>query len=91
VAPLDLLQTSCAPLNYFHYSSSISDHASSFIVFILDSVGRKRPLMFGAGSLVALFAILSAIVAAFPPGVGQSPFFPSFDSLCVKPTQTCEQ
>ncbi|KAF8589342.1 general substrate transporter [Ramaria rubella] len=41
-----------------------------FIVFALDSVGRKKPLMFGAGSLVVLFSILSAIVASFPPGVG---------------------
>ncbi|KAF8482245.1 general substrate transporter [Gautieria morchelliformis] len=41
-----------------------------FIIFALDTVGRKRPLMFGAGSLVVLFSILSAIVASFPPGVG---------------------
>ncbi|GJJ08104.1 hypothetical protein Clacol_002312 [Clathrus columnatus] len=41
-----------------------------FIVFALDSVGRKKPLMFGAGMLVLLFSALSAIVASFPPGVG---------------------
>jgi hypothetical protein len=38
-----------------------------FITFILDSVGRKKPLLFGAGSLVVLFSILSALLASFPP------------------------
>lgn len=41
-----------------------------FIVFALDSVGRKKPLLFGSGMLVALFSVLSAIVASFPPGAG---------------------
>ncbi|KDQ57000.1 hypothetical protein JAAARDRAFT_280302 [Jaapia argillacea MUCL 33604] len=39
-----------------------------FIIFILDRVGRKKPLMFGTGSFVITFSILSAIVASFPPG-----------------------
>jgi len=39
-----------------------------FIIFALDSLGRKKPLMFGAASFVILFSILSAIVASFPPG-----------------------
>ncbi|KAH7907275.1 general substrate transporter [Hygrophoropsis aurantiaca] len=39
-----------------------------FIIFILDSVGRKRPLMFGAGSFVVTFSILAALVASYPPG-----------------------
>lgn len=38
-----------------------------FIVFALDTVGRKKPLMFGAASFVVLFSVLSAIVASFPP------------------------
>lgn len=45
---------------------------TSFIVFILDWVGRKKPLMFGAASFVALFSILSALVASFPPGEDQN-------------------
>ena len=44
----------------------------SFIIFILDWIGRKKPLMFGAASFVALFSILSALVASFPPGEHQS-------------------
>ncbi|KAF8556197.1 sugar transporter [Imleria badia] len=39
-----------------------------FIIFILDWIGRKKPLMFGAGSFVVLFSILAALVASFPPG-----------------------
>ena len=42
----------------------------SFITLILDSVGRKKPLMFGAASFVVTFSILAAVVASFPPGVG---------------------
>ncbi|RDB25726.1 High-affinity glucose transporter [Hypsizygus marmoreus] len=39
-----------------------------FITLILDRVGRKKPLMFGAASFVATFSILAAIVATNPPG-----------------------
>lgn len=39
---------------------------SSFIVFILDRVGRKKPLMFGASSLVVTFSVLAAILATNP-------------------------
>ncbi|KAF9524840.1 general substrate transporter [Crepidotus variabilis] len=39
-----------------------------FIIFILDRVGRKKPLMFGAASFVATFSILAAMVATNPPG-----------------------
>ncbi|KAF8072066.1 general substrate transporter [Lyophyllum atratum] len=38
-----------------------------FIIFVLDRVGRKKPLMFGAASFVATFSILAAIVATNPP------------------------
>ncbi|KAF8240724.1 general substrate transporter [Tricholoma matsutake] len=38
-----------------------------FITLILDRVGRKKPLMFGAASFVATFSILAAIVATNPP------------------------
>jgi len=41
-----------------------------FIIFILDSVGRRKPLIFGASSFVITFSILAAIVACFPPGAG---------------------
>ncbi|KAG5722990.1 High-affinity glucose transporter [Termitomyces sp. T112] len=37
-----------------------------FIVFLLDRVGRKKPLVFGAGSFVCTFSILAAIVATNP-------------------------
>ncbi|KAF8807060.1 hypothetical protein BYT27DRAFT_7242680 [Phlegmacium glaucopus] len=37
-----------------------------FIVFILDRVGRKKPLMFGASSFVVTFSILAAILATNP-------------------------
>ncbi|KAF4614243.1 hypothetical protein D9613_007735 [Agrocybe pediades] len=37
-----------------------------FIIFVLDRVGRKKPLMFGAASFVATFSILSAILATNP-------------------------
>ena len=47
-------------------------NVTSFIIFILDWIGRKKPLMFGAASLVALFSILSALVALFPPGKDQN-------------------
>jgi MFS family permease len=40
----------------------------SFIVFILDRVGRKKPLMFGAASFVVTFSILAAILANDPVG-----------------------
>ncbi|KAL7278979.1 hypothetical protein ACG7TL_006811 [Trametes sanguinea] len=38
-----------------------------FITLILDTVGRKKPLMFGAGSFVVTYSVLTAIVACFPP------------------------
>ncbi|GLB40553.1 putative general substrate transporter [Lyophyllum shimeji] len=38
-----------------------------FITLVLDRVGRKKPLMFGAASFVATFSILAAIVATNPP------------------------
>jgi len=38
-----------------------------FITLILDRVGRKKPLLFGAASFVVLYSILSAIVATNPP------------------------
>ncbi|KAG6917522.1 hypothetical protein DXG01_002269 [Tephrocybe rancida] len=38
-----------------------------FIIFLLDRVGRKKPLMFGATCFVATFSILAAIVATNPP------------------------
>ncbi|TFK75143.1 general substrate transporter [Pluteus cervinus] len=38
-----------------------------FIIFVLDRVGRKKPLIFGAASFVATFSILAAIVATNPP------------------------
>lgn len=41
----------------------------SFITLALDTVGRKKPLMFGAGSFVVTYSILTAIVARFPPEV----------------------
>jgi len=43
-----------------------------FIIFILDWIGRKKPLMFGAASLVVLYSILSALIASFPPGENQN-------------------
>lgn len=42
----------------------------SFITLILDRVGRKKPLLFGAVSFVALYSILAAIVATNPPVPG---------------------
>ncbi|KDR76347.1 hypothetical protein GALMADRAFT_67908, partial [Galerina marginata CBS 339.88] len=39
-----------------------------FIIFVLDRVGRKKPLMFGASTLVATFSILCAILATNPLG-----------------------
>lgn len=45
---------------------------SSFITLILDTVGRKKPLMFGAGSFVVTYSVLTAIVAYFPPGVSEN-------------------
>lgn len=44
-----------------------------FITLILDTVGRKKPLMFGAGSFVVTYSILTAIVAKFPPEVDGMP------------------
>ncbi|KAK0495018.1 general substrate transporter [Armillaria luteobubalina] len=44
-----------------------------FIVFILDLVGRKKPLLFGAGSFVCTFSILAAIVATNPPTPENNP------------------
>lgn len=45
----------------------------SFIILILDTVGRKKPLMFGAGSFVCTYSVLTAIVASFPPEVNGQP------------------
>jgi hypothetical protein len=39
----------------------------SFITLVLDRVGRKKPLLFGAASFVVLYSILAAIVATNPP------------------------
>lgn len=39
----------------------------SFITLVLDTVGRKKPLLFGAGSFVVTYSVLTAIVASFPP------------------------
>lgn len=39
-----------------------------FITLILDRVGRKKPLVFGAGSFVITFSILAAILANDPAG-----------------------
>ncbi|KZT07730.1 general substrate transporter [Laetiporus sulphureus 93-53] len=39
-----------------------------FITCVLDTVGRKKPLMFGAGGFVVTYSILTAIVACFIPG-----------------------
>lgn len=61
------LRTSCA----YHQpnASSLSlTCVTSFIIFILDWIGRKKPLVFGAGSFVVLFSVLAALVASFPPG-----------------------
>ncbi|VDB92316.1 unnamed protein product [Peniophora sp. CBMAI 1063] len=38
-----------------------------FILFVIDRVGRRKPLIFGATALVVLFSILAAIIASFPP------------------------
>ncbi|TRM65012.1 general substrate transporter [Schizophyllum amplum] len=38
-----------------------------FILFILDRVGRKKPLMFGSFANICTFSILAAIVATNPP------------------------
>ncbi|PCH42241.1 general substrate transporter [Wolfiporia cocos MD-104 SS10] len=43
-----------------------------FITLILDTVGRKKPLMFGAFSFVVTYSVLTAIVACFPPGVSEN-------------------
>lgn len=46
----------------------------SFITLILDTVGRKKPLLFGCAANVALFSVLAAILASFPPGDGVTNF-----------------
>ncbi|KAH9838332.1 general substrate transporter [Rhodofomes roseus] len=43
-----------------------------FITCILDRVGRKKPLMFGAAGFVATYSVLTAIVASFPPGTSDN-------------------
>ncbi|OSX58727.1 hypothetical protein POSPLADRAFT_1172955 [Postia placenta MAD-698-R-SB12] len=43
-----------------------------FITLVLDTVGRKKPLMFGAGSFIVTYSVLTAIVACFPPGVSEN-------------------
>lgn len=45
----------------------------SFITLVLDTVGRKKPLMFGAGIITVTYTILTAIVACFPPEVDGTP------------------
>jgi sugar porter (SP) family MFS transporter len=42
-----------------------------FIIFLLDRVGRKKPLLYGAASFIVTFSILAAIVAKYPPVEGQ--------------------
>jgi sugar porter (SP) family MFS transporter len=37
-----------------------------FIIFVLDRVGRKKPLIVGAGSFVVTFSILAAVLATNP-------------------------
>lgn len=74
MAQLVRLPTSCS---YFPTHCSFAGHAelssnSSFITLILDTVGRKKPLMFGAGSFVVTYSVLTAIVAYFPPGVSEN-------------------
>jgi hypothetical protein len=44
-----------------------------FITLVLDTVGRKKPLVFGAGTIAVLYSILTAIVASFPPEVNGMP------------------
>lgn len=39
----------------------------SIILFVVDTIGRKKPLLFGAGGFAVLFSILTAILACFPP------------------------
>lgn len=59
--------TSCT--SSFNFLASLA-HAQvffSFILFVIDTVGRKKPLMFGAGSFVVTYSVLTAIVASFPP------------------------
>jgi sugar porter (SP) family MFS transporter len=43
-----------------------------FILFVIDRVGRRKPLIFGAVSLVVLFSILAAITASFPPATNHN-------------------
>ncbi|KAI0805963.1 general substrate transporter [Irpex lacteus] len=44
-----------------------------FITLVLDFIGRKKPLMFGAGGITILYSILTAIVASYPPEVNGQP------------------
>ena len=41
--------------------------AYSFILFLLDRVGRKKPLLLGSLFFVLNFSALAAVVASFPP------------------------
>ncbi|KAJ8074284.1 hypothetical protein PM082_012594 [Marasmius tenuissimus] len=41
-----------------------------FITLILDRVGRRKPLLFGAASFVALFSVVAAILATNPVNEG---------------------
>lgn len=43
-----------------------------FITLLVDRIGRKRPLLFGAATFVCTFSVLAAIVASFPPGSGET-------------------
>lgn len=43
-----------------------------FITCFLDYVGRKKPLLLGAGSFVVTYSVLTAIVACFPPGASDN-------------------
>lgn len=51
---------------------SCSHMLSRFITCILDYVGRKKPLLLGAGSFVVTYSVLTAIVACFPPGTSDN-------------------
>ncbi|KAG6827977.1 hypothetical protein H0H92_009803 [Tricholoma furcatifolium] len=64
-------------INYFgptmYASLGVTGHSAllvqGFIIFMADRIGRKKPLVFGAGSFVVTFSVLAAIVATNPPGV----------------------
>ena len=61
--PSDPSQTSCKAAAFPDASDVLTYSSCSFITLILDTVGRKKPLMFGAGSFVITYSVLTAIVA----------------------------